>query len=173
MQLQLCVEACRISTIGGLCRNLIPNHPRLSSPANQGCSIKTLGIAWLIVFIFAAIFYGLSASPDIQWQDSGQFADTVTGKMDVDFGLCTAHPLHFWLCLVHLLDSCQLQRSLACAWVSAAQQGNDSIANVFGVVRTLTNDLPQRQLAALGLMVAHSFWRFSCYTKCTASLRHS
>ncbi len=116
------------------------------------------------VFAVAMLLYGLTASRTIGWQDSGQFVlRVVRGEATDPFGLCCAHPLHFWLSTL-AAKILPLQPPAAVAMVSALF-GAIAVANVFGIVRTLTNRVEAALLAAVGLAVAHTFWRFSTFVE--------
>ena len=105
--------------------------------------------------------------------DYGQFVlRIITGELFNELGLALAHPIHFWLgqAAVAVLPA---QPPFAVALVSALA-GAITIANVFAVVRTVTDRCAPALAAAASLMVANTFWRMSsmpeCYTVTTALL---
>ncbi len=138
------------------------HNPQIASSPDR----KRLSVAagWLLVFSGALVLYASTASRTIGWQDSGQFVlRVVRGEPTDPFGLACAHPLHFWLgtLAVRILP---VQPPFAMALVSALF-GALAVANVFGIVRTLTDNGRAALLAAVGLAVAHTFWRFSTFVE--------
>lgn len=128
---------------------------------------------WLGVAGLALLIYSLTASRTIQWQDFGQFVvRIVTGELYNELGLALAHPLHFWLgqAAAGLLP---FDPPLSIALVSAVA-GALTVANVFGLIRTVTGSLAAALFAGGALLVANTFWRMStmpeCYTVTTALL---
>ena len=123
--------------------------------------------------VAAFLLYALTASRTIQWQDYGQFVlRIVTDELFNELGLALAHPLHFWMgqAAVALLPA---EPPYAVALVSALA-GAVTVANVFGVVRTVGGGYGPALAAAGLLLVANTFWRMStmpeCYTVTTALL---
>lgn len=120
--------------------------------------------AWVGVFVAAMVLYGLTASRSIGWQDSGQFVlRVVRGEVTDPFGLACAHPLHFWLCTA-AAKLLPVEPPAALALVSALF-GALAVANAFGIVRRLTGRAGAALMAAGGLAVAHTFWRFSTFVE--------
>jgi dolichyl-phosphate-mannose--protein O-mannosyl transferase len=119
------------------------------------------------------VLYYLTASREIQWQDFGHFVQrVVAGELVTDFGLALAHPLHFWISTA-FMRILPVEPPFAVALVSALF-GAIAVANVFGIVRDITNRFLPAALAAAGLAVAHTWWRLStmpeCYTLAAALL---
>lgn len=147
-----------------------PDRPRPS--VDQ--AITNLGRwGWHLIVLGVLVFYALTAGRAIQWQDYGQFVlRIVEGELFNELGLALAHPLHFWLgrAAVAVLP---VEPAFAVALVSALA-GAVTIANIFGVARTVTSALLPALAAAGLLMVANTFWRMStmpeCYTVTTALL---
>jgi hypothetical protein len=141
---------------------VIGHNPSVSTTSDpKGSSVQ---VAWMLVFAAALLLYASTASRTIGWQDSGQFVlRVVRGETTDPFGLACAHPLHFWLgtLAVKILP---VQPPFAMALLSGLF-GALAVANVFGIVRTLTNTAKAALLAALGLAVAHTFWRFSTFVE--------
>ena len=115
---------------------------------------------WVLVFLGAFALYAISASPEVHWQDAGQYERVARGELEDSFGLCRDHPLHFWMSTAasKLLP---VTLPLAMSLVSALA-GAISVANVFGIVRQWTGQTKAALLAAAGLLVGASFWQFSC-----------
>jgi transmembrane protein TMEM260 (protein O-mannosyltransferase) len=137
----------------------LANSSRPTAAAEPASGVRLL-LAWGGVFVAALLLYSLTASTSIGWQDSGDFVNRIVrGSVTDPYGLCRAHPLHFWAgtFLVKILP---LEPPASMALLSAIF-GALAVANVFGIVRTLTKRADAALLAALGLAVAHSFWRFS------------
>jgi 4-amino-4-deoxy-L-arabinose transferase-like glycosyltransferase len=122
--------------------------------------IARLWLLWLVVFCCSLTLYSLTASREVQWQDSGEFVLRVfRGEVLDEFGLALSHPLHFW-CGTLAVRVLPLEPPFAVALVSALF-GAIAVANVFGVVTTLTGRRLAAGLAALGLALAHTFWHMS------------
>src|SRR5689334_11706586 len=127
------------------------NLPPVSTSEPKRSSV--LG-GWLLVFAGALALYASTASRTIGWQDSGQFVlRVVRGESTDPFGLACAHPLHFWLGTL-FVKVLPVQPPFAMALLSALF-GAIAVANVFGIVRTLTINTKVALLTALGLAVAH------------------
>jgi hypothetical protein len=112
---------------------------------------------WLAVLGASLALYALTASRTVQWQDQGQFVLRVVRDEITDpYGLALAHPLHFWICRasVRVLP---FEPPFAVALVSSLFAAI-CVANVFGLVRQLTESKLPALLAAGGLALAHTFW---------------
>jgi hypothetical protein len=115
---------------------------------------------WLAFFLCSLLLYGASTGAVIQWQDAGQYDLRVArGELDDSFGLCRAHPLHFWICTA-AAKVLPVPLPLAVGWVSALC-GAIGVANVFAIIARLSGSRIAACLAAAGLGVSHSYWRFS------------
>ncbi len=128
---------------------------------------------WAVVLAGALLLFIATASQTIQWQDYGQFVQRIVDRELISqYGLALAHPLHYWIgtAAVKLLP---LAPPHAVAFVSALF-GAIAVANVFGIVHTITRRLGPALLAAGGLALAHTWWRMStmpeCYTITVAAL---
>lgn len=108
----------------------------------------------------AFLLYLFTGSRSIQWQDSGQFTYRIgTGTLWNEYGLAMTHPLHFMLgrVAVWLFPG---NVPWAVAGVSALG-GGLAVGGVFACARQLTSKTVPALFAALSLMLAHTFWRFS------------
>jgi len=108
----------------------------------------------------AFLLYVFSGSRTIQWQDSGQFTLRIgLGIIENDWGLALVHPLHFILgqLAIRILPG---NIPWAVTGVSALA-GALSVGLVCACVRLETGDRRAAVYAALSLMLAHTFWRFS------------
>jgi len=119
------------------------------------------------------VAYACSASPGIQWQDSGAYVLRIIRHQPIsELGLALSHPLYHWICRGVLglgVVSPPHAASLVSAFFGAA-----TIAGVFGCVFTMTQCRRSALLAAASLMTANIFWRSSAlaevYTITTAFL---
>lgn len=115
---------------------------------------------WLVVFIGALCLYGLTAARTIQWQDSGTLVMRVlSGELVNPLGLALSHPLAYWLEKLAVIVL-PLTPAHAVALVSALF-GAMAVAGVYLIGLYLTGNRAASALAAAGLMVANTFWRFS------------
>jgi len=116
------------------------------------------------VFIAASALYAMTASRTIGWQDSGQFVlRVVRGELANPLGLALTHPLYFWICrtCVALLP---IEPPVLLPLI-AAMLGATAVANVYGIVKTVTRRTVPAVLAAGSLAVAHTFWRMTTQAK--------
>lgn len=115
---------------------------------------------WLAVFIGALCLYGLTAARTIQWQDSGALVVRVLNDELVNpLGLALSHPLAYWLEKLAMV-SLPLTPAHAAALVSALF-GALAVAGIYWIGLHLTGNRTAALLAATGLAVANTFWRFS------------
>ena len=138
------------------------NVSRGVGPGDAPSSGRAHRLRWAVLFFGSFAFYLLSATPNVQWQDAGDFVlRVIRGQVIDEQGLCRSHPLHFWLC-TFAMKVLPFTIPFSCAAVSALG-GAITVANVYGIVKCLTNVTSAAWLAATGLLLAHSFWRFSCF----------
>ena len=116
--------------------------------------------AWLAVFAVAACLYALTASRGPQWQDSGQHIMRILdGELVHVLGLALSHPLHYWLGRVAVrLDVVAPASAITLVSSLAAAV---AVANLFGIVATLTGRTAAAVFAGASLMVAHTFWQMA------------
>jgi len=131
--------------------------PAASTRPNQA---RSVWLFWAMLFAVAFALYAVSASPEVHWQDAGQYELRVAqGQLIDPSGLCRSHPLHFWLCAA-AVRALPVPLPLAMSLVSALA-GALAVANVFGIVRQWTGQTTAGVLAAGGLALSESFWQFS------------
>jgi hypothetical protein len=115
---------------------------------------------WAAVFAGALALYALTCARVIQWQDPGHFVlRIVTGDLRGELGLALSHPLHHWLGRA-ATSTVPIEPAWAVALVSALA-GAAGVANVFGLVRTLTGRIGGALLGAAALGLAHTYWRMA------------
>lgn len=115
---------------------------------------------WAICFTLAFALYAATANRGAQWQDSGyHILRVVTQEAVNPLGLALSHPLHHflgriavWLGVVEPCFAVTLMSALA---------GAIAVANVFGVVTTLTESRAAAAFGAASLAFAHTFWQMS------------
>lgn len=106
------------------------------------------------------LLYAFTGARTIQWQDSAQFTYRISsGTLWNEYGLAMVHPLHFWLGRL-MLRVFPGPDPWAVSLVSALG-GAVAVALVFRCVLHLSQNRSASFFAALTLMLAHSFWRFS------------
>ncbi len=114
----------------------------------------------LWIGLAAFLLYLFTGARTAQWQDSGQLLLRIaTGTLPNEFGIAQIHPLHFAFgrLAVLLLPG---HPAWAVAGVSA-MAGGIAVGLAFAIVRRLTGQGIPSLLAALSLMLGHTFWRFS------------
>lgn len=114
----------------------------------------------LLLGILAFLLYVFTGSRTIQWQDSGQFTLRIgLGHLENEWGLAMVHPLHFFLgqIAIRLLPG---NIPWAVTGVSALG-GAFTVGLVYACVHLATGQKRAALYAALSLMLAHTFWRFS------------
>lgn len=119
---------------------------------------------WLLCAAAALLVYGLTAHRGVQHQDSGwQQVRIFSGEIDHPLGLALTHPLQFHLgrLAMHVLP---VDPPLAITLVSSFA-GAVAVANIALIVWLLTGRRSASALAALSLLVAHTFWHFATHTE--------
>ena len=124
----------------------------------QGQVSRGSGIrGYLLVLVCAVVLYGLSAGPDILWQDSGDaILRAWRGDLRGWLGLALSHPSYYLLA--------QLAAKLPVgevAWrvnVFSAACSAVAVANVFLLVYLVTGRASGGVVAALTLGLGHTFW---------------
>jgi hypothetical protein len=130
----------------------------------RGDAPPVLWRGWVLIFLGTFLLYAFTACDQIQWLDSGEFVlRVVNHELNIPGDSVRAHPLHFWLCTA-FASMLPLKPPFAMALVSALG-GALTVANVYAVVKLLSRRNDAAILAALGLALAHSFWRFSGYVE--------
>lgn len=114
---------------------------------------------WLGIGAF--VLYVLTGARTIQWQDSAQFTYRIaTGTQENVYGLAMVHPLHFMLgCCAALLFPHHLPWALSGV---SALGGALAVGLTTAAVTRLTHNTLAALYAGLSLLLAHTFWRFSC-----------
>lgn len=108
----------------------------------------------------AFLLYALSGARTIQWQDSAQFTYRIgSGTLWNEYGLAMVHPFHFWAGRL-MLRVFPGPDPWAVSLVSALG-GAVAVGLLFACMRRLSSHAGTAWFAALTLMLAHSFWRFS------------
>jgi len=113
-----------------------------------------------LVLLGAGVIYGLTCAPGVLWQDSGMIQyrvwhDDIEGSL----GLALAHPLYYLMALGAKqvpVGEFGHRINLMTALISAV-----AIANIFLLVSLWTGQKLAGVVAALSLMLSHSFWRHS------------
>ncbi len=119
---------------------------------------------WLVVFLLAFLLYATTANRGAQWQDSGgHILQIVNGELLNPRGLALTHPLHHWL--GRLVVSANLFEPCFAITLISALAAAVAVANVFGVVWTLTRSREAALLAAVSLALAHTFWQLATRTE--------
>jgi len=114
----------------------------------------------LSVGLLAFLLYAFTGARTIQWQDSAQFTyRIVSGTLWNEYGLAMVHPLHFWLGRLSLWIF-PGPDPWAVSLVSAFG-GALAVGLVYLCVHKITNQSKAALFAAITLLFAHTFWRFS------------
>lgn len=137
-----------------------------SPPAGPSPSLRTapgsrpLAADWSIAFVLALVLYAATSNRGIQWQDSGiRILRVLTQDVVGSLGLALSHPLHYWLGRIAVLPGWDNP-----AWaitLLSSLFGAVTVANVFGLVRTLTGRWQAAAFATASLAVAHIFWQMA------------
>lgn len=132
------------------------------APARRG---RRGGLACPAALGLAALaLYAATASPGVQWQDSGIHQwRIVTGQVENPLGLALAHPLHYYLGRAAL--RVPLGDPLRRLNLLAAACGALGVAVLAGLVLRLTRSHLAAALAAAALALAHSYWQMSVLTE--------
>ena len=130
-------------------------------------------LGWAAVFVAALLLYALTASRGMQWQDSGEhIVRIMTHEARSDRGLALSHPLHHYLGRIAVASS-TFEPAFAVTLVSALA-GAVCVANVFGLLLSITRKPAAALFGCVSLAVAHVFWQLATltetYTLCAALL---
>jgi hypothetical protein len=123
------------------------------------CILKSRPALFFTLLAFG--LYAATAARTIQWQDSAQFTYRIgIGKIDNTYGLAMVHPFHFMLgrAAVRILPN---HVPWALSLVSALG-GAVAVGFTAGSLKILTRNQAATALGACSLILAHTFWRFSC-----------
>lgn len=132
-----------------------------------------LGREYLIALAAAVLLYGLTVAPGALWQDNG-LAQVRVVQHDLrgDLGLALSHPLYYVLAIG--FQCLPWQESAFKTNLVAAAFGAITVANVFLLLRLLTQRRWAAVVGAGSLAVAHTFWQHCAlaevYTVSTALL---
>ena len=110
--------------------------------------------------LLAFALYFFTGSRTIQWQDSGQFTLRIgTGELMNYWGLAMVHPLHYHLGRIAMR---LMPWNIPWAITSVSALGGAvAVGGAFAAVHKWTRNFNAALYAALCLMMAHTFWRFS------------
>jgi len=113
---------------------------------------------YILVLLGAGVIYGLTCAPGVLWQDSGMIQYRVWhNDIEGSLGLALAHPLYYLMALGAKqvpVGEFGHRINLMTALISAV-----AIANIFLLVSMWTRQKLAGLVAALSLMLSHSFWR--------------
>lgn len=114
--------------------------------------------------VAALVLFSLTAARGVEWQDPGfhQYR-IVTGQIEHPCGLALAHPLHYWLgrAVLHVPFGEPLQRLNLMSSVCGAV----GVGCLAALLALLTRSAAAALLAALTLMLAHTYWQMSALTE--------
>jgi hypothetical protein len=122
--------------------------------------MKALRAFPFLIGLTACLLYLFTGARTVQWQDSGQLLMRIaTGTLHNEFGIAQIHPLHFALGRLAVLLF-PGHPAWAVAGVSALA-GGAAVGLAFAITRRIGGQNLPALLAALSLMLGHTFWRFS------------
>ncbi len=127
------------------------------APAGPAKAIR-YGREYLVVLLAAAALYGLTAAPGPLWQDSGVVQLRVL-RRDVygDMGLALSHPLYYTLAIA--FQALPLGESAFKTNLVSVLFGAVTVANVFLLLRLLTQSRWAAAIGTASLAVAQTFWQ--------------
>jgi len=130
--------------------------PPLQRPPAGRTGLRA-GLGALIVFL-------ATASPGVEWQDSGfhQYR-IITGQLESPLGLAVSHPLHYHLGRLVVLT--RFGNPAAGLNLLSGLCGALAVGLVAGLVTRLTARPAAAYAAAAALALSHSFWQMSVVTE--------
>ena len=128
------------------------------SGGSDRASTTGAGRGYLVVLALTMVLYGVSAAPDIVWQDAGMaIMRTWHGDYEGRLGLALSHPGYYLL--TGMASSVPWGEFAWRVNVFSAICGALAVANVWLLIRVWTGDARAAAIGAIALAVSHTFWR--------------
>jgi len=127
--------------------------------ASARCRPRTnpLAKSYLLVFVVAAVLYGISCAPGAAWQDSGLIQYRVWHR-DIEgrLGLALSHPLYYLIAIgAARIPLGEFGHRVNCV---SALAGAFAVANLYLLVRLWLGRIFPAAVAAATLALSHTFW---------------
>jgi hypothetical protein len=114
--------------------------------------------------LLALAVYVASVAPSVEWQDPGRHQYRyLVGQIEHPNGLALSHPVHFWIGQL-VLQIPYGEPAWRISMISVVF-GAIAVAALAALVERLTNRRLAGFLAALVLLVSHSFWQMASTTE--------